>query len=152
MSFVVVGLSHRTSPVELRERFAFAGEKIPAALQTLRDSGVATEAAILSTCNRVEVYVATTLPAETAFAELKKFLIAHHADIFGYGRQFLHDKVLRQIGILILVNHKVSELMLILIQHIGIFLKQLVSFVQQVVKIHCAGPKPAVNVGFIYLA
>lgn len=79
MSFVVVGLSHRTSPVELRERFAFAGEKIPAALQTLRDSGVATEAAILSTCNRVEVYVATTLPAETAFAELKKFLIAHHA-------------------------------------------------------------------------
>jgi len=79
MSFVVVGLSHRTSPVELRERFAFAGEKIPAALQALRDSGVATEAAILSTCNRVEVYVATTLPAETAFAELKKFLIAHHA-------------------------------------------------------------------------
>ena len=79
MNFVVIGLSHRTSPVELRERFAFADEKIPAVLQSLRDSGLASETAILSTCNRVEIYAATTLAPETAFAELKKFLITHHA-------------------------------------------------------------------------
>lgn len=79
MSVVVIGLSHRTSPVELRERFAFAENEIPEALKTLRDSGIASEAAILSTCNRVEIYAATTLGAEQAFAELKKFLIAHHA-------------------------------------------------------------------------
>ncbi len=79
MSVVVIGLSHRTSPVELRERFAFADEKIPAALKTLRESGIATEAAILSTCNRVEIYAATSLAPEAAFAELKKFLITHHA-------------------------------------------------------------------------
>jgi glutamyl-tRNA reductase len=79
MSVVVIGLSHRSAPVDLRERFAFAGEKIPGALAALRESGLATEAAILSTCNRVELYIVTPLANETAFAELKKFLIAHHA-------------------------------------------------------------------------
>ncbi len=79
MSVVVIGLSHRTSPVDLRERFAFADEKIPVALKALRESGIATEAAILSTCNRVEIYIATALAPEAAFSELKKFLIAHHA-------------------------------------------------------------------------
>ena len=79
MSVVVIGLSHRTSRVELRERFAFAGDKIPGALQSLRDSGIATEATILSTCNRVEIYAATPLDANLAMAELKKFLVAHHA-------------------------------------------------------------------------
>jgi glutamyl-tRNA reductase len=75
MSVVVIGLSHRTSPVELRERFAFAEEKIPNALKSLRESGIADEAVILSTCNRVEIYAVTPLAADAAFAELKKFLV-----------------------------------------------------------------------------
>ncbi len=79
MNVVVIGLNHRTSPVELRERFAFAGETIPGVLKALRASGIAGEAAILSTCNRVEIYAATPLAPDMAFAELKKFLIAHHA-------------------------------------------------------------------------
>jgi glutamyl-tRNA reductase len=79
MSVVVIGLSHRSAPVELRERFAFADEKIPVALQELRAAGLATEAAILSTCNRVEIYAVTPLAPDAAFAELKKFLIEHHA-------------------------------------------------------------------------
>jgi len=79
MSVVVIGLSHRTSPVELRERFAFAEGKIPDALQALRDSGLTTETVILSTCNRVEIYAVTPLAPDAAFAELKKFLVAHHA-------------------------------------------------------------------------
>jgi glutamyl-tRNA reductase len=79
MSVVVIGLSHRTSPVELRERFAFAEGKIPEALAALRDSGLATEAAILSTCNRVEIYAVTPFAPEAAFAALKKFLLTHHA-------------------------------------------------------------------------
>ena len=61
MSVVVIGLNHRTSPVELRERFAFAEARIPETLQKLRVSGLADEAVILSTCNRVELYTATKL-------------------------------------------------------------------------------------------
>jgi len=79
MSVVVIGLSHRSAPVELRERFAFAEDTIPGALKALRDHGIAEEAVILSTCNRVEIYTATLQPPEQAFTGLKKFLADHHA-------------------------------------------------------------------------
>jgi glutamyl-tRNA reductase len=75
MNVVVIGLSHHSSPVELRERFAFAESKIPDVLKSLRKSGVADEAVILSTCNRVEIYAATAMEPAAAFAELKKFLL-----------------------------------------------------------------------------
>ena len=78
MEVVVIGLSHHSSPVTVREKFAFAEAKIPAALQTLRESGLAEEAVILSTCNRVEIYVATTLEPRRAFAELQEFLVRTH--------------------------------------------------------------------------
>lgn len=79
MNVVVIGLSHHLSPVELRERYAFAEIKIPEALKSLQQSGVAGEAVVLSTCNRVEIYAATDLEPTAAFAELKKFLVAFHS-------------------------------------------------------------------------
>jgi len=74
----VIGLSHHTAPVELRERFAFSDARVAAALQTLREAGLADEAVILSTCNRVELYAATSLEARRAFAELRQFLMNCH--------------------------------------------------------------------------
>ncbi len=56
MTLLALGLNHRTAPVEIRERVAFAPEKVPQALQQLTGSGPVREAAILSTCNRTEVY------------------------------------------------------------------------------------------------
>jgi glutamyl-tRNA reductase len=78
MPLVLIGLSHRSSPVAVRERFAFAEDRLPAALQSLRDSGVADEAVILSTCNRVEIYATTQLEATRAFAALREFLLTTH--------------------------------------------------------------------------
>lgn len=78
MSVVVIGLSHRTSPVELRERFAFAETRIPETLRQLRSNGIADEAVILSTCNRVELYTCTKLDPAQAISELKKFLATTH--------------------------------------------------------------------------
>jgi len=78
MSLVVIGLSYRTSPVEVRERFAFAEARIPLALQQLRDSGLADEGVILSTCNRVELYAASQLDAVTAAQQLRDFLVRFH--------------------------------------------------------------------------
>ena len=88
MNVVVIGLSHHSSPVELRERFAFAETKIPAALKSLRHLGFA-EAVILSTCNRVEIYAATAQEPVATFAELKKFLIQSSG--FGVGRDSVLD-------------------------------------------------------------
>ncbi|MGH7952905.1 MAG: glutamyl-tRNA reductase [Limisphaerales bacterium] len=78
MNVVIIGMSHHTSPVELRERFAFADTKIPDALKSLRDSRIADEAVILSTCNRVEIYAGTSLEPSAAFSELKQFLKSFH--------------------------------------------------------------------------
>ncbi|HLM67094.1 MAG TPA: hypothetical protein VK358_06190, partial [Longimicrobium sp.] len=55
MPLAVVGASHRTAPIELRERFAFGRTEVPAALLGLAADG--SEAVILSTCNRTEVYL-----------------------------------------------------------------------------------------------
>ncbi|HEU0130547.1 MAG TPA: glutamyl-tRNA reductase [Mycobacteriales bacterium] len=56
MSVLVVGLSHRSAPVELLERVAIPADHIPKALHELQHGTSVAEAAILSTCNRVEVY------------------------------------------------------------------------------------------------
>ncbi len=64
MMLLAVGASHKTAPVELRERLAFNGEKLPRALLELSNR-YGCEAVILSTCNRVEVYTAR-LGSETA--------------------------------------------------------------------------------------
>src|SRR6185436_11994135 len=53
---VVVGLSHRTAPLTLRERLAVGRAHLPAMLQRLRAEAGLAEAMLLSTCNRVEVY------------------------------------------------------------------------------------------------
>jgi glutamyl-tRNA reductase len=80
MNVVVIGLSHHTSPVELRERFAFAEPKIPGVLDKLRASGIAEEGVVLSTCNRVEIYAVTSLPPARAFSELSDFLVRSVGD------------------------------------------------------------------------
>ena len=59
MPVIVIGLSHHSSPVELRERFAFSENQIIEALDQIREKGIAEEALILSTCNRVEIYAAS---------------------------------------------------------------------------------------------
>jgi glutamyl-tRNA reductase len=78
MNLVVIGLSHRSAPVIVRERFAFAEARIPATLELLRGSGLATEAVILSTCNRVELYAVTPMEPREAFSALRDFLINCH--------------------------------------------------------------------------
>lgn len=78
MAIVVIGLSHRSAPVLVRERFAFAEARIPVALQLLKDAGIISEGVIVSTCNRVEIYVSTQLPEERIFPELQEFLVTCH--------------------------------------------------------------------------
>lgn len=78
MPIVVIGLSHRSAPVNVRERFAFPEARVPAILQLLRDQRIVDEAVILSTCNRVEIYAATRQNVSSTFAELQNFLVTCH--------------------------------------------------------------------------
>lgn len=78
MSLVLTGLSHHTSPVELRERLAFPESALPGALLQLRkvldDAGVV----ILSTCNRVEIYAHQDSPALDAHRTIRDYLSQWH--------------------------------------------------------------------------
>ncbi len=56
MDILVVGLNHRTSPVELRERLAFTPQEAREAYERFLDYHLVREVMVLSTCNRVEVY------------------------------------------------------------------------------------------------
>ena len=58
MSVFALGLNHTTAPVDLRGRFAFAPEQIAPTLCAFRDKLLhSSEVAIVSTCNRTELYV-----------------------------------------------------------------------------------------------
>ncbi len=96
MTIAVIGFSHHTSPLALRERMSLRPEKLAATLREVHtilgaDSGVA----ILATCNRFEIYACTGEAPEALFEHLQNFLetlfrieqrefshfLYHHADV-----------------------------------------------------------------------
>src|SRR3712207_5572165 len=75
MSIVLVGLNHKTAPVEVRERLAFSDEACAASLRALVDGEVVREGLIVSTCNRVEILAAAARPkGEDAVGRLSEFI------------------------------------------------------------------------------
>lgn len=75
MAIVVVGLNHKSAPIEMREQFAIGDVELPSVLSSLRSSGVVKEAVIVSTCNRVEVYAAGNSTGETIVSYVRDFLL-----------------------------------------------------------------------------
>ena len=62
MQLFSFGLNHHSAPVQIRERIAFPEDTLPVALRALAAHGGAEEAAIVSTCNRTEIYCRTEDP------------------------------------------------------------------------------------------
>ncbi len=77
MNIIVLGINHRTAPVELRELLAIPDSRIGEALTRLRAYPGIKEAMFLGTCNRVEVY-AVAEKGEWGFRKLEDFLVATH--------------------------------------------------------------------------
>ncbi len=96
MNLLVIGLNHRSAPVEVRERAAFANAKLGEAARALLEAAPLREAVILSTCNRVEIYGLTSKPAD-ATAALRQFLQNHQKLAPGFcepmelGEQHLYE-------------------------------------------------------------
>ena len=92
MTLYACGLNHRSAPVGMRERVAFGPEELPRALGELRGCSGVDEAAILSTCNRTDLYLGLEAGADRTVRawfqdyhglsrrELEAHLYAHHAD------------------------------------------------------------------------
>ncbi len=77
MNIIVVGLNHKTAPIEVREKFAFDGDKLAGAMEQLKTLKITGENVILSTCNRVEIY-AGVKDVESGIEKLKNFLSDFH--------------------------------------------------------------------------
>lgn len=77
VTLFVLGINHQTAPVGLRERVAFSADAVPAALASLRALPPVREAALLSTCNRTEIYAL----ADDDGQALADWLATHPGDV-----------------------------------------------------------------------
>ena len=102
MHIAVVGLSHRTAPVEIRERLSIPEQSMEMSLQTLRGNDQVLEASILSTCNRLEIYALVRHP-ELGVGAVNEFLSNHSGlgtgelspHLFNFHHQDAVDHLLR---------------------------------------------------------
>ena len=76
MTLLAFGINHKTAPVDIREKVAFAPDKLGAALQDLLTLTAVNEAAIVSTCNRTELYCDLS---EADSAEVLAWFRAYHS-------------------------------------------------------------------------
>lgn len=99
MQLFAVGLNHTTAPISLRERVAFPVDQIGQAVTSARawfgrgaTSGTADEAAILSTCNRTELYAANHVPGgvDAAIDATAHFLAEYHKLPYSELRPYLY--------------------------------------------------------------
>jgi len=99
MHLLAVGLNHTTAPVALRERVAFPADQIGQAVAAARtwfgrsgDALLSDEAAVLSTCNRTELYAASDLPSgiDAAIDSTAHFLADYHQVPYSELRPYLY--------------------------------------------------------------
>jgi glutamyl-tRNA reductase len=74
MKTVVIGLNHKTADVDLREKLAFNGPKLEDGIRQIRELPEIKETVIISTCNRVEIYL-TVRDVGKAFEAIKDFFV-----------------------------------------------------------------------------
>src|SRR3990172_6750691 len=89
MSILVVGLNHKSAPVEIREKMAFDTNSISTALSMFLQKYQNAEAVILSTCNRVEMYV-SSLEDSIKVEDVLSFLADFHNIELNYLSQYMY--------------------------------------------------------------
>jgi len=77
MNILVIGLNHKTAPIEVREKVAFSGTKLDEAIQIMKGVDAVKENIILSTCNRVEIYAGVS-DLDSGIENIKSFLSDFH--------------------------------------------------------------------------
>jgi glutamyl-tRNA reductase len=95
MEIVLVGLNHRTAPVEVRERVSFTAEQARRASEELRSKGILEETLVLSTCNRSEVYGVPPETSRESAPGLSTFLSEFHSvrmDVLGTSLYHHYDR------------------------------------------------------------
>ena len=105
MLLAAVGVNHQSAPLDVRERLAFSAEGLKESLRSLRDAllarnagsaGNAVEAAILSTCNRTEIYCAAPAdPRETLVQWLAEARDLRRGQLLDHSYRLVHEGTVR---------------------------------------------------------
>jgi glutamyl-tRNA reductase len=88
---LLLGLNHTTAPLEVRERLAFDAQQYRRAISSLREKFPESETVIVSTCNRVEMYVARALHGHPRSEEMTEFLGDFHGVAYDDFRPHLYE-------------------------------------------------------------
>ena len=111
MQFRVIGCSHHETPIALRERIAFSAAQSQAALTALREQWPDLEAVLVSTCNRVELYLAGRADTLPDRKEIAQFIISFHkldtSDSANVGEKLTADELAKQL--IERTNHQAIE-------------------------------------------
>src|ERR1700733_3035616 len=94
---LLLGLNHTTAPLEVRERLAFDEQQHGQALTCLREKFPQSEAVIISTCNRVELYMARAVHGHPRTEEMIDFLAEFHHVPIDQFRSHLYEKSEREV-------------------------------------------------------
>jgi glutamyl-tRNA reductase len=74
MNLLAIGVNHRTAPIDIREKLFFTQKELPGAYDLLTKKYGFSEAVIISTCNRTEIYVVTN-PFSLRYGDLVEFIL-----------------------------------------------------------------------------
>ncbi len=94
---LLLGLNHTTAPLDVREKLAFNAQQAREAMSAFRDRFSDSEAVLLSTCNRVELYVARAVHGHPRVEEMVEFLSAFHRVPAERFRTHLYEKLERDV-------------------------------------------------------
>jgi glutamyl-tRNA reductase len=94
---LLLGLNHTTAPLEVREKLAFNAQQARDAMSAFRSHFDESEAVLLSTCNRVELYVARAVHGHPRVDEMVAFLAAFHNFPAEQFRAHLYEKLERDV-------------------------------------------------------
>lgn len=92
MQIILIGINHKTAPVDVRQRLACGTELVSEALARLKDTYPGSEFVLLSTCNRVECYAVVDKSAGPKPAELAKWLADFRSVKFTDIEKYLYIK------------------------------------------------------------
>ena len=84
-NFILVGISYKTAPVEIREKFSFAKENIADETKAIHGIDGIRECVVISTCNRTEIYAFINKPSE----DVRKSINRHILETSGMDEKFL---------------------------------------------------------------
>src|SRR3954453_20533147 len=94
---LLLGLNHTTAPLEVRERLGFDADQQRRAVAMLRERFPNCEVVIVSTCNRVELYVAREVHGHPRVEEMIQFLAEFHAIPAEEFKHYLYDRAERHV-------------------------------------------------------